>query len=97
MATSVKLLKEVERRRVGAKLTQAALAASLGVTQGHYSKVVGEIVPLSPGLAERMGEWLETARPERRDLEDHQEISALARSIQSDARRLAQLVRNAGA
>lgn len=48
---------EVARRRLGR--SQAELAAALGITQGHYSKVVKGRVPLSPALEGRMKEWLE--------------------------------------
>lgn len=51
---------ESARRRVGKSQTQ--IAAQLGVTQGHYSKVVKGRVPLSPALASRMTEWLESNR-----------------------------------
>ena len=96
MTASLELLKEIERRRVGARLTQAALASRLGVTQGHYSKVVGRIIPLSSRLAESMGEWIEADRTERRAVADDEEIAELARSIQTDARRLALLIRQSG-
>ncbi len=48
---------EVARRRLGR--SQAEIATALGITQGHYSKVVKGRVPLSPALEGRMKEWLE--------------------------------------
>ena len=36
--------KELERARVAAGLSQRALARDLGITQGHYSKVVDGLV-----------------------------------------------------
>lgn len=51
---------EAARRRLGR--SQAELAAALGITQGHYSKVMKGRVPLSPALEARMKEWLEEGK-----------------------------------
>lgn len=48
---------EAARRRLGK--SQAEVATALGITQGHYSKVVKGRVPLSPSLEGRMKKWLE--------------------------------------
>lgn len=94
MSASTNLLMDVERKRAEARLTQHAVARALGVSQAHYSKVVGRIVNLSPSLAERMQHWLASDSSEREIVVTENEIEALARSIRADARRLAQLVRN---
>lgn len=59
--TDVRRLLEEERLRAG--LTQRALALALGVTQPHYSKVVGGVVPLTGELAARMSAWMENKAP----------------------------------
>lgn len=41
-----------------ARLSQAAVARALGVTQGHYSKVVSNRAPLTERLKEHMESWL---------------------------------------
>lgn len=45
--------KELERARVAAGLSQRALARDLGITQGHYSKVVDGLVVDRKGYVAR--------------------------------------------
>ena len=96
MTASATLLRDVERKRSVERLTQTALAEQLGVSQPHYSKVVGGIVPLSADLAERMARWLASSAPLPRISRKYDEIDELARSIRADARRLSQLIRATG-
>lgn len=51
------LVDEMEERRLDAGLSQTALAARLGISQPHYSKVVGGVVTLTGDLADRMAAW----------------------------------------
>lgn len=96
MTASATLLRDVERKRSVERLTQTALAEQLGVSQPHYSKVVGGIVPLSADLAERMARWLASSAPLPRTSRKYDEIDELARSIRADARRLSQLIKATG-
>lgn len=48
----------LEDARAAARLSQAAMAKIIGVTQGHYSKVITGKVPLTEGLRDRMNAWL---------------------------------------
>jgi transcriptional regulator with XRE-family HTH domain len=48
----------LERVRRQRRISQTALANSLEVTQGHYSKVVRGVVPLSGKMAKRVDAWL---------------------------------------
>lgn len=96
MTASERLLREVEIMRASRGLTQAALASRLGVSQAHYSKVVGRIVPLSTGLAERVRSWVDENASGTRLSHSSAEMEELARSIRRDARRLAHLLRASG-
>ena len=48
----------VEARRHRDGVSQSAVAASIGVTQGHYSKIASGKVPVSPNAARAMEAWL---------------------------------------
>lgn len=89
-------LDRVEQRRLDAGLTQAAAAQSLGITQPHYSKVVGGVAALTPGLEERLRIWLEKDLPVGQDLarrrDERARIKELSRSIQRNVRELNALV-----
>lgn len=52
------VLRFLEAARRDAGLTQSAVARDLGMTQGHYSKVVRGIAPLPLRLGGRIEEWL---------------------------------------
>ncbi|WP_133032435.1 helix-turn-helix transcriptional regulator [Sphingomonas sp. PP-CE-1G-424] len=70
---------ETARRRLGR--SQSQIATALGITQGHYSKVVKGQAPLSPALEGRMHEWLEAnAQPVVLDAGAHR-MRELAASI----------------
>lgn len=49
--------KELEQARIAAGLSQRALARDLGISQGHYSKVVDGLVADKKGYVAR-GLWL---------------------------------------
>lgn len=51
---------QVEEVRAAERLSQAQIARILGVTQGHYSKVVTGRAPLTEKLRARMDDWLRT-------------------------------------
>ena len=52
------VLRFLEAARRDSGLTQSAVARDLGMTQGHYSKVVRGIAPLSLRLGGRIEKWL---------------------------------------
>lgn len=87
------LIDEVEKCRLDAGLSQTAVATRLGISQPHYSKVVGGVVTLTDDLAALMTAWL-TANPvaavhsgDQRD-----RIRKLSRSIGRDLRQLNSLL-----
>jgi len=53
------LIEEVENVRQSERMSQAEVAHQMRVSQGHYSKVVANRVPLAPKMAARMKAWLE--------------------------------------
>lgn len=90
------LLDLVEKRRLSLGRTQAAVASACGITQPHYSKVVGRLVVLTDHLEVRMQEWLEE-NPATAGVHEHNsEIVALSRAIVSSSRRLAGLLSGQG-
>ncbi len=90
------LLELVEKRRLSLGQTQAAVASACGITQPHYSKVVGRLVGLTDDLERRMQEWLE-GNPATAGRDEHNsEIVALTREIFSSSRRLASLLSKQG-
>lgn len=90
------LLHRVEERRLGLGMTQAAVAASCGITQPHYSKVVGGLVGLTGDLEARLETWLARAPAAEVALDSSSEIIALTREIVSSSRRLASLLAQQG-
>lgn len=86
------VLSTVEEVRFRARLSQGHVAGALGVTQGHYSKVVSRRVPLSNRLKGRMEEWLATQ--EARDVGGQASIRIhqLAASIRRQCMELMHLV-----
>lgn len=86
----IELLKEVETVRTKRRLTQNALARQLEISQAHYSKVVGDIVPLSAKLEERLRAWLDGQVSEAGNRD---EAETLAIAIRRDSRRLVHLLR----
>lgn len=63
----VDLIGEMEVRRQALHLSQDEVAARIGVSQGHYSKIIKGKAPLTPKMAERMTGWLASAGPLDRD------------------------------
>jgi transcriptional regulator with XRE-family HTH domain len=86
----------VEARRLALGLTQFAVARELGITQPHYSKVMGGVANLPPELEERILRWLEDRpRPVSRPSEER-EVLVLTRKIERNSRRLAVLLTRQG-
>ncbi len=84
---------EVERRRLDAGLSQKAVAARLGITQSHYSKVVGGVVTLTESLTALMTDWLNAnPAPAMLSSDSSRQIRELSRSIERDIRRLNNLL-----
>ena len=54
------LLSAVEQCRLRNGLTQGAVAREVGISQPHYSKVVGGLVRLPDDLKHRLSAWLES-------------------------------------
>lgn len=90
------LLHRVEERRLGLGMTQAAIAASCGITQPHYSKVVGGLVGLTGDLKARLETWLAGVPAAEVALDANSEIIALTREIASNSRKLALLLARQG-
>ena len=82
---------EAIRQRLGMRQIEAAKI--LGVTQGHYSKVVNRRTPLAPDLSERLSAWVESnSSPEEAQVDTlTHRIAALADSIQRQCAELLQL------
>lgn len=93
-SASDKLLQAIEEWRASRRLTQASVAHRLGVSQAHYSKVVGGIVPLSDALAARMRDLIAGTGAVSGTRATMDEATRLSQSIQRDARRLVHLIRN---
>jgi transcriptional regulator with XRE-family HTH domain len=92
------LIVRLEARRLELGLTQGAVALVLGVTQPHYSKIVGGIVPLTPNRATIVEAWLKDALRDAEPVPGSdravriREIRKVTRSIQSQLRQLAKLL-----
>jgi transcriptional regulator with XRE-family HTH domain len=71
----------VEEARLSARLSQTRISQVLGITQGHYSKVVTDKVPLTEGLRSRMEDWLETQEGSAAGSDVAQRMQELAASI----------------
>ena len=82
----------VEQRRLEAGVTQASAARALGITQPHYSKVVGGVAALTPELEQRLRVWLANDLPDRSDRavsqKERARILELTRLIQRNLREL---------
>lgn len=87
------LIETVERRRLDAGLSQTAVAALLGISQPHYSKVVGGVATLTDELAGLMAAWL-GANPDAAvsGADPRDRIRRLSRSIERDLRQLNKLL-----
>lgn len=87
----------VEARRLALGLSQKAVAARLGISQPHFSKVVGRLVALTPAMEQAMRDWLSTA-PAGSAVADPKalKIRTLTRSIQRQLRELNALIDHDG-
>lgn len=91
------LLERLEERRLALGLSQRAIADQLGITQPHYSKVVGGLVRLTPEMAKAMHAWIDgaptaSAGSDRRAVR----IRTLTRAIARQLRELNTLIGEAG-
>ncbi|MGR7997941.1 helix-turn-helix domain-containing protein [Xanthobacter dioxanivorans] len=91
------LLSSVEERRLRAGLSQRSVARAIGISQPHYSKVVGGLVRLPKGLEDRLAAWL--AAQEHDPVEgrtgvgiEASRIRELAASIEAQLRELNRLL-----
>jgi len=92
------LLGRIEERRLALGLSQLAVAIRLGITQPHYSKVVGGVARLTPEMADAMHAWIaDTPTPTERSDRRSSRIRTLTRSIERQLRELNALVGEEGA
>lgn len=77
------LLMSLESARKARHLRQAELAKLLEVTQGHYSKVVKGVVPLSASLEMRIRQWIDAQGVEVDEQDRARRMKELANSIHS--------------
>jgi transcriptional regulator with XRE-family HTH domain len=87
------LLATIEAARFRGRLSQSEVARVLGVTQGHYSKVIMRRVPLTAGLCERMEAWLERQEAPLELNPAAERIHELVSSIRRECIELMHLVR----
>jgi len=87
----VKIISSVENVRRDERMRQDELARLLGISQGHYSKVLAGKVPLSGKLENRISSWLdEQGRENKSDAKSHR-IRELTNSIRAQCMELIQL------
>lgn len=92
------LLEELENFRIVSRLSQRALAAELGISQSHYSKIVSGTVSISPELMEIVQRCVgqkRSRKPKFRS-DTRQEVSSRIRAIESQLRQLRRLIENEG-
>ncbi|KPF73894.1 hypothetical protein IP68_15310 [Blastomonas sp. AAP25] len=77
------LLMSLESARKARHLRQTELAEMLEVTQGHYSKVVKGVVPLSASLEMRIRKWIDSQGVEFDEQDRARRMKELANSIHS--------------
>lgn len=82
------ILQHLEDRRVGTGLLQRDVAAALGITQPHYSKLVGGLVTLTPQMHEKIERWLDQIEP---DMDAG--VRGIAKSLDTNGVEVRQLVR----
>jgi transcriptional regulator with XRE-family HTH domain len=86
------VLESIERVRHARRLSQKAIADALGVTQGHYSKAVRGLVPLSVKLEVQIQAWIErNGRMPGEDDRVARRMGELAASIQAQCMELMHL------
>jgi hypothetical protein len=91
-----KILDDIEDVRLRLGLTQLAVARPLGITQPHYSKVVGRAAALPDDLAQRMAQWMEDQAVGTAAKSGDREMFELTRSIERQSKRLATLLAGHG-
>lgn len=91
-----KILDDIEDLRLRLGLTQLTIARRLGITQPHYSKVVGRTATLPDDLAQRMRAWTTEQTVPARTREGDREMLELTRSIERQSKRLATLLAQQG-
>lgn len=91
-----KILDDIEDVRMRLGLTQLAVARPLGITQPHYSKVVGRAAALPDDLAQRMVQWTKDQTFEAPTTKGDREMLELTRSIERQSKRLATLLAQHG-
>lgn len=67
MVAMENLTKLLEMRRLERRMSQSELAAILGVTQGHYSKISSGKLKLSRKLRASAEQWLGSFSPDYSD------------------------------
>lgn len=85
------LLMSLESARKARHLRQTELAEMLEVTQGHYSKVVKGVVPLSASLEIRIRKWIDAQGVQVDEQDRTRRMKELANSIHSQCIALMQL------
>lgn len=85
------LLMSLESARKARHLRQTELAEMLEVTQGHYSKVVKGVVPLSASLEIRIRKWIDAQGVQVDEQDRARRMKELANSIHSQCIALMQL------
>lgn len=90
------ILDDIEDVRMRLGLTQLAVARPLGITQPHYSKVVGRAAALPDDLAQRMVRWTKDQTVEPPVKNGDREMLELTQSIERQSKRLATLLAQHG-
>lgn len=90
------ILDDIEDIRLRLGVTQLAVARRLGITQPHYSKVVGRTATLPGDLAQRMLVWTKEQTVPAPAREGDREMLELTRSIERQSKRLATLLAQQG-
>lgn len=85
------LMARLEQARIAARLTQHQLAGKLGVSQGHYSKVVTARVPLGDSLRNNVEAWLKAQGTDVVGSNVTKRMQELASSIRHECNELMQL------
>ncbi|WP_341711518.1 helix-turn-helix transcriptional regulator [Erythrobacter sp.] len=85
------VIHEIERIRLAARISQAEVSMILGVTQGHYSKVINGKVELSLKLKERMQEWINSQADTVHETATARRMKQLAVSIRQQCMELMHL------
>jgi len=86
------LMLSVDEARRARRMSQAEIAKALGITQGHFSKVLTKSVPLSAKLKVRMEVWLSDGDHAAIGDVASRRISELAMSIRRECMELMHLV-----